>query len=263
MSLCIAAACHVNGKGHVVLSHDWKITEGDASSENTDKQGFVKRGWPALYAGITPDMDLIGDVFWDHLRSIAITEDNIEPELQAARAKFKAALIDRDLRGRIGMGYEEFMSRGKKAFRADEHRQMFDQMQRELSQCEMLVAGVIDGDAYLFHVAESFAVPLDHFGTIGEGEAVASRWLHWRNQNDRLSLEQTVLNVFEAQRFGSMTNTVGRQLSVYVLDHHGVVRQIHPLFKNKLERHYQSIKQQKGLPLTEQSFRKPPVEVVD
>ncbi len=263
MSLCIAAACHVKGKPHVVLSHDWKITEGDASSENTDKQGFIKRGWPALYAGITPDMDLIGDVFWEHFNPLLITEENIEPELQAARAKFKTALIDRDLRGRFGMGYQDFMSNGKRVFRADEHRQIFDQMQREISQCEMLVSGVIDGDSYLYHVAESFAVPIDHFGAIGEGEAVASRWLHWRNQNDTLSLEQTVLNVFEAQRFGSMTNTVGQILSVYVMDHRGIVRQINPSFKKQLERQYQNVKRQKGISLTDRSFRREPVEVAD
>jgi hypothetical protein len=263
MSLCIVAACQERGSTRVVLSHDWKITEGDASSENTDKLAFVKRGWPAVFAGVTPHMDLMDEVFWKHLAQVEISQENLESELQVARGKFKRAMIDRDLQGRFGMGYDAFMNKGKKSFRPEQHTQIFDQMQMELSQAEMLVAGIIKNDGYLYQVSESFAVPLDHFGTIGEGCDLASRWVHWRDQNESMSLSQTLLNVYEAQHFGSMAGTVGRILSIYVLDCNGTLRQIRPSFKVQLEKRYQVVKRQEGIPLSESSFYKDEIEPED
>jgi hypothetical protein len=254
MSLCIVAECQSQGRPYAVLSHDWKITSGDASSENTDKLGFIKSGWPALHAGEISDMDLIGDVFFDHFRSVAVTEDSIEPELQAARGKFKSALIDRDLRGRFGLSYTDFQTRGKRMFRPDEHRQIIDQMQLTISQCELLVTGIIGDSAYTYQIEETFVSIIEHFGAIGEGGELASRWLHWRNQNSTLSLDQTLLNVYEAQRFGSMANSVGTDLSMYVLDHRGTVRQIRPAFKKFLEAQYKAIKHQKGVRVEPTSF---------
>src|SRR5580658_2895619 len=113
MSLCIAAACQRNGRPNAVFSHDWKITEGDASSENTDKFWFIRRGWFALLAGTQRYMDLMGDVFHDHMSAVeSIGNSTIEPELQNARRKFKDALIERDLIGRFGMDYQTFLTRG-------------------------------------------------------------------------------------------------------------------------------------------------------
>ena len=254
MSLCIVAACQERGRARVVFSHDWKITEGDASSENTDKLAFIKNGWPAVFAGVVPFMDLMDEIFWDHVAGIEISSDNLEPELQAARGKFKRALIDRDLQGRFGMGYQEFMTKGIKCFRPDEHRQIVDQMQIELSQAEMLVGGIMDNDSYLYQVGELYAVPLDHFGTIGTGSDLASRWLHWRDQNEGLSLKQTLLNVYEAQRFGSMENSVGQIASLYVLNERGELRQIRPSFKAKLEKQYQAVKRQVGISIDAKCF---------
>jgi hypothetical protein len=260
MSLCIVAACQSSGRAHAVLSHDWKITEGDASSENTDKLAFVKRGWPAVFAGVPSDMDLMGEAFYNHLSTVTLSDDNLEAELQAARGAFKRSLIDRNLQGRFGMGYDCFMKSGKHSFSTKEHQQIVDQMQMEISSSEMLIAGIIDEESYLYHASETFVVPMNHFGAIGEGCDLASRWLHWRDQNDSLSLEQTVLNVYEAQRFGSMANSVGRILSMYVLDSHGTLRQIRPSFKAKLEKPYQLVKRQKGILLDKKCFYEELVE---
>jgi hypothetical protein len=161
------------------------------------------------------------------------------------------------------MGYDEFMKFGKKALRPVEHAQIVDQMQMELCNAEMLVAGILKNEAHLYQVGEAFAVAVDNFGTIGTGGDLASRWLHWRNQNEGMSLQQTVLNVYEAQRFGSMQGSVGRILSMFVLNNRGSVRQICPSFKAELEKHYQAAKRQKGLPLTESAFYKDPVLAVD
>ena len=180
--------------------------------------------------------------------------------MQAARGKFKSALIDRDLRGRFGISFEDFKTRGKRIFRPEEHRQIIDQMQLSLSQCELLVTGVIGDSSYTYRVEETYVSIVEHFDAIGEGSDLASRWLHWRNQNSELSLEQTLLNVYEAQRFGSMANTVGTVLSMYVLDHKGTVRQIKPAFKKSLEKQYKVIKHQKGIPVWERSFYADPIE---
>lgn len=262
ISLCIVAACHERGSVRIVFSHDWKITEGDASSENTDKLAFVRRDWPAVFAGKPPYMDLMGDVFWDHLGTIEISAQNLEAEIQGARGKFRRALIDRDLRGRFGMGYDEFMAKGKKQFRGDEHKRIVDQMQMELSEdgVAMLLGGSIANVPYLYQVGELYAVPLDHFGAIGTGCDLALRWLHWRGQNEDLTLKQTLLNVYEAQRFGSMENAVGRIASLYVLNKAGELRQICPSFKAKLEREYRAIKKQQGIDLGEDCYYSGKVE---
>src|SRR5579863_9857373 len=116
MSLCIVAACQSKGKPSVVLSHDWKFTQGDASSENTDKFAFIKPGWPVVSAGDTSHMDLMGTIYYDHFASVEITEDILDNELEVARGKFKYAMIDRFLRGSLGIGYDEFRTKGKRIF---------------------------------------------------------------------------------------------------------------------------------------------------
>jgi hypothetical protein len=262
MSLCIAAACQLNGRPHIVFSHDWKITDGDASSENEDKFTFVRRGWIGLMAGKQRFTDLMTDIFFDHMSAAnELTNASIEPELQAARRKFKIALVERDLIGRFGMDYNTFLTKGKTAILAEQHKQIIDQMQLRLSECEMIVAGIIEDDTYIYFAEELYVTIMNNFGAIGEGADIASKWLHWRGQNEELSLKQTVLNVYEAQRFGSMAGTVGEILSLFVMNQKGEVRQIRRSFKRELENSYQNIKREKGLAINRNCFYQGTIEV--
>jgi hypothetical protein len=132
------------------------------------------------------------------------------PALRDGVGAYKRMFADAHIRSRIGISYDEFMSKGSTFLSEDVHRELCWEIKTHYSQAELIVAGFCGQWPVLLKVSGDSVCECDDFAVVGSGTPVAESSLLHRSQNMHNSIDLTVYQVYEAKRLAEKSPGVGK-----------------------------------------------------
>jgi hypothetical protein len=203
--------CNPQEKPCIVVSSDWK-TEIDeyVGAEIQNKLYWLFRdSWPVLISGTASNATSLIATYRQLFTPKGVTKVNILARLQEPALKHKEQLADNYVRARLGVDYQYFRA-NKEQFDRALWRGIWQDIRRLHLNCSLIICGFIEGDAFIFHVDATTEVVRDeNFLAIGTGGTVATSVLCYRGQNEDMSIDETVYNMFEATKYAWKTKAPG------------------------------------------------------
>jgi hypothetical protein len=249
MTICIAAMCQQderNEESRIVLCYDWKAEQEFGGSETSDKMRDLPKGWVALMAGVMPRAEELVAQYETHLRTLKEVKDDADlfAEMKIPARKHKENLATDYIWQTMGVSYADLVSPAKKF-----PESIVEQRLNEVAQIKLGATIILAGFAatdqgketrkplpYIFVVDDQgdhqdVVRVEENFAAIGTGAYVAIPALHQREQDDGLSLMQTLYNVMEAKILSQVVPGVGQATEIDVLYPDGTLKRwSNPLF---------------------------------
>lgn len=268
VTLCIAAACELQGKPRIVLCTDWKAEEtlggtSLGSSENADKLYWIGKGWAALIAGSESSGQELVRAFAKHMKTVKKFEwGELQEELRKPLLEHRDAVIEAHLRRTIGFSRDWFFDKGKEKLPPETVRDCIADMKRVSLGASMIISGFVTAQfnpgsprrrqhPLIFEVQMNGSTrTCKDFTAIGEGKLIAIPTLKQRDQNASHGLLQTLYQAYEAKRLSEIIPSVGETHSIDVLAPGGSVKSLSDAGYELLDRLYtrfgpRKIKQEK------------------
>jgi len=221
MTCCIAAACEMDDDPRIVLCSDLRVETPEAGAENELKFRWAAENWPALIAGDVARAEGLLQTYLEYRvqrQTVKLTDINILEEFKVPAQLQKRKMIDDYVKSQLGISYSDFLRKGKQALDPDVFRDMLYQIRSILLGCELIITGFTSDGARLLRVDQDCSVSWQqNFSVIGTGASIASAALFQREQSIDLSFEETIYNVYEAQRLAQIAPSVGEDLAINVI----------------------------------------------
>ena len=223
MTICIAAACKDGTEPKIVVCTDSKTSSVLGSAEIAHKCVWLTEGWACLTAGIESDIlalvRLYNILFKDENNRKA---ENIDSTIKNALYQRRQDLSDEYIKHRFSISHDEFIIFGKEKLPPE----VFFDATQKVSQIELnadlIITGFIDKAPEIYYTdSRGNCRAASHFAVVGEGEYIASSALLRRKQNDWISLEDTLYNVFEAKKLSESIGSVGHSTYMAVIPDDG------------------------------------------
>jgi hypothetical protein len=222
MTLCIAAVS-VGSRVPVrdlsfalVSATDSRIETDTAGGNFGCKKKDITEGadvdcdWQALFA----DKESAADDFTNTLKTLLNPEEftplNVADKLTAGACAFKEKLVNRLVRLRLGISFEDFRARGEHEVAPDVRARIWYEIERLDFECELIVFGFLNGMPRMYEIDRYGSVArAEHFAAIGTGAVIAESVLYQREQQLGTELNQTLYNVYEAFQVACKANAPG------------------------------------------------------
>lgn len=221
MTCCIAAACQMDDEPRIVLCSDLRLETLEAGAENELKFRWAASNWPALIAGEVSKAEALLQTYLAYRierKGVPLHDQNLLKEFQVPAQIQKRKAIENYVRSQLGISYSEFLRHGNKGLDPEVFRDMLYQIRTLLLGCELLIVGFTADGARILRVDQDCSISWQvNFCAIGTGTSIASAALFQREQSYDLSLEETIYNVYEAQRLAQIAPGVGKELAINVI----------------------------------------------
>jgi hypothetical protein len=220
MTVCIAA---ITKEKYIVTASD-RMVSGEISSDNCmTKSEQFHEDWSALISG---DLASYAPILQRAKILLAQQENTLANASASLLRAFKEQLAqnagDRVL-GRFGMTMQDFLTKGKKQFRLEEHMSLWQEINAERLNCDFLAFGFDrDKTPHIFRVCEPGILEVyDKLGfwAIGSGEIAAKTMLYYYGQNVDARLPESLYRVITAKFMAERAPGVGKDTSLYVSKH--------------------------------------------
>jgi 20S proteasome alpha/beta subunit len=211
MTLCIAATCLDKKGARIVVSSDWRQEVGDfASSEIQNKLYWLFKGsWCVLIAGTVSSAHSLVSTLRKSIDHKRLSRLNIEDEIFRAVLMHKSKLVERYVMVRHNVTFDYFQ-RNRQEFNEIHWAETSTGIEKINLDCQLIACTFIKSQPMLFLIDGDGTVRREeNFLAIGTGGTIANSILCFRGQNEDLSLEDTVYNVFEATKFARKAKTPG------------------------------------------------------
>jgi 20S proteasome alpha/beta subunit len=212
LTLCIAATClDEKDQPRIIVSSDWRTELGTlAAAEVQNKLYWLFKGsWCVLIAGTVPSALSLLTTIRCSINAKELTRGNIEDQLNKAILAHRSKLVKLYVKSRHNVTFKHFRT----------HRSEFDKGKWTETQsgieniqldCFLLVCTFIKGTPFIFQVNEDCTVVREeNFAAIGSGSDVANAILCYRQQNEELSVDETLYNLYEATKFARRARVPG------------------------------------------------------
>jgi len=245
MTLCIAAICDnvVGREAKIVLCADLeRESEGVGSSETEDKLGFVRKGWPTLIAGTITRANELLNIYAGYLNEHFknIDEFNLADHLRKPAHQQKKNLVDAYLQQTYAFDRDYFYGEGATKLPDTFISKVTADIERIKLEGSLIIAGFMKETDFstgtvwnvpflsLVDEAQSALGTLEgEYAAIGSGTYTALSTLYRREQSSDDYLEETLYNVYEANRLSEQVPGVGKNfLAIYVLHESGAVKEM-------------------------------------
>lgn len=219
MTVCIAAVCRTDAGPRVVLCTDQKAGSALGSAETALKQRTLGRNWISLTAGSESGIEALISVYRAQLNKMGQpNRQNIDEVIRAPISQRKRQLAEEYVQAKLAVSYEYFLDQGREKLPPD----MFNDIIRSIASlnldADFVIAGFISGFPDIYSVnSKGMVCATDEFAVAGEGGYLASAALLRRGQNNILTLEQTLYNVYEAKKYAEAVGSVGKSTVLSVL----------------------------------------------
>ncbi len=240
MTVCIAAICAHEDSERIVLCTDRKLSSSLGSTETGRKDLPIAHRWRLLTAGEEPEIIALHRLYRRRFHDI----NNLTPEKLDESVKFPLRQRKIDLSNdytfsRYNMSYADFVAVGKEKFPDEEYRNSIRNVASISLSASLIIAGFVDDSSEIYYTdADGVSRAANDFAVIGEGAYIAQSALLRREQNSRLSLAETIYNVYEAKRYSESIGSVGEHTAISILAP-GQRRELTSLNVDKqLEKHY-------------------------
>lgn len=219
MTLCIAASC-VDEKDNrcIVVASDWKAEVGEyTGAEIQNKLYWLwSNSWPVLVSGTASDAQDLIATFRSSFNRKQITEANARDRITEALLLHKKKFTDEYVRAVTNVSFDYFRDNKEKIDPVLWSR-VWNNIGKIKADCRLILCSFAAGVPLMFQVDANFAampeerlvVPEENFLAIGTGSVIANSMLCFRGQNEDMSLNETVYNVFEAMRFAHQASAPG------------------------------------------------------
>jgi 20S proteasome alpha/beta subunit len=224
VTVCIAAICQIHFDPIIVCCTDSRGSSPLGKTDNFPKSRNLGKNWVNLSAGtaseITTLTRLLAKSFSDEAG--VIDESNLAGVVQRAVTSRKNQKATEHVGAKFGISYQDFIDTGKEKFPPDIFREHIHAIRNLQIPVEMVICGFTPNIPLLCKLNQDGQISLqDHFAVCGEGEYLASSVLYHREQNEYLTLERTLYNVYEAKKYAERVPSVGELTGLFVLNQHG------------------------------------------
>jgi hypothetical protein len=225
MTLCIGALANVPSPltPCIVLCFDYKIANDEWGSESQYKFHTLSHQFVALFGGAPGKAKELSMLYQARLKNTTLTLDNVVDGLAEPLANFKRQKADFYLKMTLCVSYQEFLGKGTKWFGKAMYEQRLAAIDNHQPKVEMIIAGFVEGQPYLFRLATAGEVNHLDLGVggnscmIGSGTLAANVSLHARNHNSNTALSETMYYLYEAKKAGEASPWVGEKTRMHVL----------------------------------------------
>lgn len=224
MTLCIAATCRNHQRDAIVLCSDSLVTTGTASSETEYK--VVDLGpYAAMFSGDVSEARELLSFYADYLARHPLQSPSLDERIDQLKEPLrikKEKMRDDTVRRRVGLSYREFLDKNNRI--APGIRSKISADIDTLSiDVDLIIVGVeLDAKgrerSWIFRERMEWVEVYKNFACIGDGAEAAEQSLHRRQQEESLSLNETLYHVYEAKRMGELARTVGRETMLSVFE---------------------------------------------
>lgn len=219
MTLCIAAACSNHRQDAIVLCIDSLVTTGTASSETEYK--LVDLGpYAAMFSGNIPEARELLSCYADYLARHPLQNPSLDERLEQLREPLliqKREMIDATVRRRTGMSYQKFLDRDTH-FDPGIRAKICADIENLSIDVDLIIVGGGVERLWIFRERMERIEAEINFACIGDGAEAAEQSLHRREQQESLSLNETLYHVYEAKRMGELAPTVGKKTDLSVFE---------------------------------------------
>lgn len=222
MTICIAANCRSeDGKEpHILMCTDWLAGSDLGASDSMLKQRPLPHGLSCLMAGEENDIYATTRLIKKEL--FKVKELNLEDDALVAVKKAifarKNEYAENFTRGRFALSYEDFIDKGKEKLPPDIFTQAFLQIRDLKMNCELIVAGMINGYPVLIQTFPNFETCIvENAVAIGSGSYLATAALMHRGYDDIFPIKRALYCVYEAKKYAERVTSVGKRTTIAIL----------------------------------------------
>ena len=247
MTVCIAAACQLNGEPHIVLCSDWQEGSVLGTAEVSFKQISIGQGWTVMAAGDSTEINALRNLYGNHiLGATSIDKTNVVSVMQAPLHDRKRQKIEQLIQGRVGISYDDFLQFGRERLSETVFLGVSDDIDRMTLGADVIMAGFIDEFPWILSGRANGTIEIhENFTSIGEGSYLAQSSLMQRNCVDIMELPEMTYLVYEAKRNAESVASVGRSTTLQVQGANGLRKYMNSKGMEHLSDHYDKLGPQK------------------
>lgn len=232
MTVCIGAVCSEGDDPRIVLCRDWRGEVPEVGSTDwVMKRRHLSKDWVALLAGNTARAEELCLRYEYYLRDHTLNEKNLTVECRRVFHGYKRELADSYLKTTYGFPFDYLVGSGKEKLGEQFTATCLDQISRLRVDAELIVAGFALVSDYidetttlnpmLCAISENHdgdvVVSEEDFAVIGSGCNAARTMLYYREQENNMSLMETIYTVAEAKAMTRTVPGIGSSFSVDVM----------------------------------------------
>ena len=219
VTVCIAAICQDREKDKIVLCTDTKLSSALGSAETGSKDLPIAHRWRLLTSGNEADIIALHRLYRRQFEDVNnLTPEKLDESMKFPLRQRKKDLADEYTFSRYNMSYADFIASGKDKFPDEEFRNSIRNVAAIRLRANLIIAGFVDESPEVYCTDEDgVARATNDFAVIGEGQYLAQSVLLRREQYSRLSLHETLYNVYESKRYSESIGSVGKSTSIAIL----------------------------------------------
>jgi hypothetical protein len=233
MTLCVAAHCYEwkESKHKVVFAADLEMEGPTARAAIAQKARFVgPHNFPVLLAGTTTRAIDLANTIDRVLRRDEKPRGSLVPFAENQSVPYKELLEEAVLAqkrkiaaemvaGAFGIGYQDFLDKGKETLPDDVYREMVYEINRTTLGCSLLVVAYNEFTPHIFRIGETGLVETcESFAAIGSGSYIAESTLFQREHHEHTKLGKGIYNVYEAMKLGGHAPGVSSEFEIYIAE---------------------------------------------
>jgi 20S proteasome alpha/beta subunit len=216
MTIGIGASCFFShNQPRIILCSDARIEDEYIGSETCVKLESLGGHWICLVSGSSLTAKRLVDSYRVILNDVSlhITADNAFEIMSRAPRQLLTKLSEELIHDELRMSAEDFYRHGNSL--GDVYGNILDRIRDLRLDCQLIIAGFINGKAQLFQVEENGQLLWnEHYVLIGSGTYEAHSILQQRSYVRTIELLDALYLVYEAKRWSEKARGVGNQNTV-------------------------------------------------
>jgi hypothetical protein len=232
MTVCIGSICSEGNDPRIVLVRDWRGEVPEVGSTDAIvKRRHLSKEWVALLAGNTARASELCIRYESYLTKHTFTEANLTQEVRKVFHDYKKELVSSFLQTTYGISFDYLVNSGRDKFGEQFVATCLDTISRFRVDAELIIAGFADVTNYfdnttskspmLCAVSENHdgdvAISEEDFAVIGVGCNAARTMLFYRDQENGMSLMDTMYTAMEAKAMTLGVPGIGESTSLEVM----------------------------------------------
>lgn len=234
VTICIAAICEQPGAEFpndscIVICADWRASSVFGYSDTWLKSYPLSHGLKCLAAGDDIEINATTRLFDKHLDAVQDFHDgSVKSAIDDALAERKFQKVDTYIRGRLAIGYKEFLSTGKERLPPDVFRDVLTKTMRLRVDATFIIAGFVENLPLLIQTERDCQTAIkEGVATIGEGSILAYSSLAFRQLDTVTPLNVALYAVYEAKKSAERSGSVSQKTMLEILYANGESKGVH------------------------------------
>ena len=221
MTLCIGGICKERDEQRIILCADSRLELPEAGGDIGFKMDTIAEGFVAMIAGtFGPGLQMIKFLKKEFGATKFDSPVDFVDSLRGSLHRYRRRLVNDFMERKLSLDYAGFIDIGKEKLPRIFFENVIEEIGSVTTQCDMIVAGFVNGDPLLLQIGEDLIITEeDPFTCIGSGSSAAMVMMFKRQYRSRLRYDEALYYVYEAKRMAEVSPGVGKETHIVILRH--------------------------------------------